>query len=138
MKLSLFGYNRKETDEYFSYLNETGAAQADQIADLKEKLAAVEKTLSGALPRPLLAFGHELVEPAGVATGRFVLIQEAQPVLVEDLEEFFPGDLLQSLLGLAEIDAQDARIVAPARALYPRRLAPALLHPPADVVRELP
>ncbi len=44
MKLSLFGYNRKETDEYFSYLNETGAAQADQIADLKEKLAAVEKT----------------------------------------------------------------------------------------------
>lgn len=44
MKLSLFGYNRKETDEYFSYLNETGAAQADQIADLKEKLAAAEKT----------------------------------------------------------------------------------------------
>ena len=43
MKLSLFGYNRKETDEYFSYLNETGAAQADQIADLKEKLAAAEK-----------------------------------------------------------------------------------------------
>ncbi len=44
MKLSLFGYNRKETDEYFSYLNETGAAQADQIADLKEKLTAAEKT----------------------------------------------------------------------------------------------
>ena len=44
MKLSLFGYNRKETDEDFSYLNETGAAQADQIADLKEKLAAAEKT----------------------------------------------------------------------------------------------
>ena len=44
MKLSLFGYNRKETDEYFSYLNETGAAQADQIADLKEKLATAEKT----------------------------------------------------------------------------------------------
>ena len=45
MKLSLFGYNRKEADDCFSYLNETSAAQADQIADLKKRLAEAEKTV---------------------------------------------------------------------------------------------
>lgn len=46
MKVSLFGYNRKETDNYFSYLNENNASQAEQIEKLKAKLAEAEKTVN--------------------------------------------------------------------------------------------
>ena len=46
MKVSLFGYNRKETDNYFNYLNENNAYQAEQIEKLKAKLAEAEKTVN--------------------------------------------------------------------------------------------
>ena len=46
MKVSLFGYNRKETDNYFNYLNENNASQAEQIEKLKAKLAEAEKTVN--------------------------------------------------------------------------------------------
>ena len=45
MKVSLFGYNRKETDNYFNYLNENNASQAEQIELLKAKLAEAEKAV---------------------------------------------------------------------------------------------
>lgn len=38
MKVSLFGYNRKETDEYFNYLNENTASQAEEIRRLQAEL----------------------------------------------------------------------------------------------------
>lgn len=45
MKVSLFGYNRKETDEYFNYLNENSNIQAEKIRSLEEKLAEAQKSI---------------------------------------------------------------------------------------------
>lgn len=46
MKVSLFGYNRKETDDYFNYLNETNSKQEEELEELREKLAEAEKNAS--------------------------------------------------------------------------------------------
>lgn len=43
MKVSLFGYNRKETDEYFNYLNDNSNAQAEEIKRLQAELEAAKK-----------------------------------------------------------------------------------------------
>ena len=46
MKVSLFGYNRKETDDYFDYLTKTNAELSRQIEELEQKVAEMEKSLS--------------------------------------------------------------------------------------------
>lgn len=45
MKVSLFGYNRKETDDYFNYLNENSTAQAEEIKRLQTALDAAKKEI---------------------------------------------------------------------------------------------
>src|SRR5690554_946967 len=52
----------------------------------------------------------ELVEAALAAIGRLVLVEEGKLVLVEDLEELVPGDFLEIVLGLSEVDPQDAAL----------------------------
>ena len=46
MKVSLFGYNRRETDDYFDYLTKTNAELSKQVEELKQKTAEMEKSLS--------------------------------------------------------------------------------------------
>src|SRR5438128_2724550 len=48
----------------------------------------------------------ELVEPALLAVLRLVLVQERDVRLVEHLEEFLPGDLVELLFLRAEIDPE--------------------------------
>src|SRR5687768_14753059 len=73
----------------------------------------------------------EFVETAGAAAARLVLVQERQVILVEDLEELVPRDLLELFLGLAEVDAEDATVAA---VLDASRVAVARLGPFADLV----
>src|SRR5690606_4436129 len=49
---------------------------------------------------------YELVEAACLSVLRLVLMQEGQLVLVEDLEEVVPGNLLEFFLRFLEVDAQ--------------------------------
>jgi hypothetical protein len=51
---------------------------------------------------------NEFVEAAGVASRRFVLMQKCEIVLVEDLEELVPGNFFQLVVGLAEVDPEQA------------------------------
>lgn len=44
MKISLFGYNRKETDAYFNYLNQSNSELNDQITALQEQTEQLRKT----------------------------------------------------------------------------------------------
>ena len=46
MKMSFFGYNRKETDDYFDYLTKANAELTEQVEQLKKKNAEMEKALS--------------------------------------------------------------------------------------------
>lgn len=46
MKISLLGYNRKETDDYFEYLTESNNSLSAEVKQLKEKLEQAEKELS--------------------------------------------------------------------------------------------
>src|SRR5690606_10316107 len=49
----------------------------------------------------------KLVEPAGAAAC-LILVQERQPIVFENLEEFVPVDLLEGFLRLPEVDPQDS------------------------------
>ncbi len=46
MKVSLFGYNRKETDDYFSYLNNSNMQLNEELRKQKERIAELEKTVA--------------------------------------------------------------------------------------------
>src|SRR5919204_4402724 len=72
----------------------------------------------------------ELVEAALA----LVLVEEREVVLVELAEELVPGDLLEALLRLAEVDPQDAWVATVAGVAHGRRVAAASLRPPADLV----
>src|SRR5699024_9544610 len=50
----------------------------------------------------------KLEEAALLAARGLVLMQEGELAVFEGLEELLPGDRLQSVVGLGEIDAQDA------------------------------
>src|SRR4051812_16335806 len=69
-------------------------------------LAAGRSVLSCVLPL------HELIEPARAAIFGFVLIKKRQPVLVEDLEELIPANLLERVFLITEVDAQEAALPA--------------------------
>ncbi len=45
MKISLFGYNRKETDNYFGFLNRSNADLGDEVEKLKAENEALRKRL---------------------------------------------------------------------------------------------
>lgn len=46
MKISLFGYNRKETDNYFGFLNKSNADLGEEIAKLKEENDALRTRMA--------------------------------------------------------------------------------------------
>ena len=46
MKVSLFGYNRKETDDYCNYLTDSNAKLIEELRSLKAKNEELEKELS--------------------------------------------------------------------------------------------
>jgi hypothetical protein len=58
-------------------------------------------------------------------------MQERDVVLVENLEELLPGNLLEAFLLLAEVEAKDP---APPSGAHDRRAATALLGPAPDLV----
>ena len=64
----------------------------------------------------------ELAEAADLAVMRLVLVEEGEIIVVEDLEELVPGNLLQALFRFVEVDAQDAARPA---SLDARRMAAA-------------
>jgi hypothetical protein len=77
---------------------------------------------------------NELVEPALATRFRLVLVEEGEFVLVKLLEELIPGDLLERLVRLAEIEPQDSRIVLLSK--YPSRAsAGRLVSPPIALSR---
>jgi hypothetical protein len=80
---------------------------------------------------PLLTF-HELVEAADRAVGGAVLVQEAEALGLEFLEEVVPGDELQAFRELRlEVDAQDTSLSV-AGAFDARRPSAAGVGPAAD------
>jgi hypothetical protein len=54
----------------------------------------------------------EFVEPTLLAGFGLILVQEGELAIVEDLEELVPAHLLEVRLLLAEVDAEDAAVVA--------------------------
>src|SRR5690606_3139276 len=74
---------------------------------------------------------YELVEVACLSVLRLFLMQEGQLVLVEDLEEVVPGNLLEFFLRFLEVDAQQTAFAGRFHAGW----APlALLHPFTDFI----
>jgi hypothetical protein len=55
---------------------------------------------------------HELIKVAGLTACGLFLIEESQAVLLEFIEEFFPGDLLEALSARisGKIEPQDSGI----------------------------
>lgn len=45
MKVSLFGYNRKETDNYFNYLNQNNSALTDEVDTLKSSVEELNRSV---------------------------------------------------------------------------------------------
>ena len=80
----------------------------------------------------------ELVEVAPLTVGGLFLVDEFEAVLVELLEEFVPGDLVEfrvvTVRGIREAEAQDSRLVAGVRALHLRGLCAACFRPLANFV----
>src|SRR5690606_12804120 len=50
---------------------------------------------------------HELEEAAGGAARRLVLLKKRKVIVVENLEERVPGDLLEALVRLLEVEAEN-------------------------------
>src|SRR6185437_15305614 len=77
---------------------------------------------------------HKLIEIAFLAFAFFFLIKEGKLAVIENFEEFFPGDLLEAFFGLAEIDAQDAavRIAFLGRSFDARGPSAAFFYPMLD------
>ena len=51
MKMSFFGYNRKETDDYFDYLTKANAELTEQVEQLKKKNAETTACIPLSFPR---------------------------------------------------------------------------------------
>ena len=87
-------------------------------------------TAGHALPMGPARYGSpidEFIEAAFLTILRLFLMEKCQLVLVEDPEEFVPGDFLQVFLRLSEIDPQKA--ASASGVLHAGRVSASCFHP---------
>jgi hypothetical protein len=75
----------------------------------------------------------KLYKTADLAISRLVLFQQRETALVKDPEELIPFDRLKPLVGLAEVDPEDATAIL-GRGANPRWQAIAFFDPAPDFI----